>query len=578
MRSLCCSTPEGIRWRDERSYMLIENIKWSSPSATATAPTGEAVLTGVVRGRGLKADRLVHVPEWGDFQIQSIYAAPLPSSQKKGKAPDGIVLDEQNTAETLDHPTEDQDDLATIAPEEVIMTDEPITSDFTERKGVLLDDHHYFSDGDSDVPDKPKRLPKGTSTYQAAWYLDDIPDSDSDIEDEDKDGDLNMGLTDTLEFAASTAGPMEEDGMTEAGPSEYPKSEAFIDRPLDEEMEDLETYRAGRKDDAKDDLEFPDEIELHPNVLASERLAKYRGLKSLKSSNWNTSEDKPYEPPHWRQLLQLPTYAASKHKAVCEALVGGVAPGTRVFIHLRLVPLTLQNAPNPLALFSLLRHEHKHTACNFNITLSSSHPTPLKSKDPLILQVGPRRLKINPIFSSADNTPNNVHKFDRYLHPGRNAIASFIGPLTWGSVPCLVFQASSSPESSPSLSLIATGTTVPPSPSRVITKRAILTGHPYKIHKKLVTVRYMFFNASDVAWFKALQLWTRRGRSGFIKESLGTHGYFKATFDGKINPMDAVAVSLYKRVWPREATMWIPSTSEKAQAQNDGGDAILQDT
>jgi pre-rRNA-processing protein TSR1 len=88
----------------------------------------------------------------------------------------------------------------------------------------------------------------------------------------------------------------------------------------------------------------------------------------------------------------------------------------------------------------------------------------------------------------------------------------------------------------------------------------------------------MFFNASDVAWFKALQLWTRRGRSGFIKESLGTHGYFKATFDGKINPMDAVAVSLYKRVWPREATMWIPSTSEEAQAQEDGGDAILQDT
>lgn len=54
-------------------------------------------------------------------------------------------------------------------------------------------------------------------------------------------------------------------------------------------------------------------------------------------------------------------------------------------------------------------------------------------------------------------------------------------------------------------------------------------------------------------WFKALQLWTKRGRSGFIKESLGTHGYMKATFDGKINPQDSVGVSLYKRVWPRDA-------------------------
>jgi len=61
----------------------------------------------------------------------------------------------------------------------------------------------------------------------------------------------------------------------------------------------------------------------------------------------------------------------------------------------------------------------------------------------------------------------------------------------------------------------------------------------------------MFFNREDVEWFKALQLWTKRGRSGFIKESLGTHGYFKATFDAKINPQDSVGVSLYKRVWPR---------------------------
>ena len=63
---------------------------------------------------------------------------------------------------------------------------------------------------------------------------------------------------------------------------------------------------------------------------------------------------------------------------------------------------------------------------------------------------------------------------------------------------------------------------------------------------------------THTTYFRALQLWTKRGRSGFIKEPLGTHGYFKATFDGKINPLDAVAVSLYKRVWPRSASLWIP--------------------
>ena len=54
----------------------------------------------------------------------------------------------------------------------------------------------------------------------------------------------------------------------------------------------------------------------------------------------------------------------------------------------------------------------------------------------------------------------------------------------------------------------------------------------------------------------ALKVWTKRGRTGFIKEALGTHGYFKAVFDGKLDAMDAVGVSLYKRVWPRSARLW----------------------
>jgi pre-rRNA-processing protein TSR1 len=210
-----------------------------------------------------------------------------------------------------------------------------------------------------------------------------------------------------------------------------------------------------------------------------------------------------------------------------------------------------------MALFSLLRHEHKRTACNYSILLSSEHESPIKSKTEMIVQCGPRRIVINPLFSHAGNTPNNVHKFSRFLHPGQSAIASFIGPLTWGNVPLLYFTRNTpSPDHPSSLRLIATGTSLPPSTNRIIAKRIILTGHPYKINKRVVTVRYMFFNDGDVKWFKSLPLWTKRGRSGFIKESLGTHGYFKATFDGKISPMDAVAVSLYKRVWPRGARAW----------------------
>ena len=199
------------------------------------------------------------------------------------------------------------------------------------------------------------------------------------------------------------------------------------------------------------------------------------------------------------------------------------------------------------------------------MTLSSNVEEPLKSKEELVIQCGPRRVVVNPIFSAGDNTPNNVHKFDRYLHPGRSAMATWIGPLTFGSVPVLVFKNKQNQDPEvldttadgevqiDNLELIGTGTVATPDQSRVVAKRAILTGHPFKIHKKVVTIRYMFFNSEDVNWFKALQLWTKRGRSGFIKESLGTHGYFKATFDNKINAQDSIGISLYKRVFPRKA-------------------------
>ncbi|KAF2096759.1 DUF663-domain-containing protein [Rhizodiscina lignyota] len=572
VRSLCTSTPKGIRWREDRSWMMVEDVQWPSAKQpdTGDAAKGEVILTGVVRGKSLKADRLVQVGDWGDYQIEKITAAPL-ETKKKGKD-DNMMVDEQSN-DILEQPSADQDDMVELAPEEVVMQD---TADMavsvatTSRKGVLLDDHHYFSDEEEYEAPKPKRLPRGTSEYQSAWYLDDVSDSGSDLTDvEDADEDVSMGggPVEPADGIEGLAGP---EAMTEGGPSEYPQSEMFLDPSPDDEAEELAAYRASRKNEAKEDLEFPDEIELHPQVLARDRLARYRGLKSAKTSPWDTAEDAPFEPAEWRRLLTISDYGLAKRKVLRESTDGGVKPGTRVHVHLRDVPISLQTSHqsgNVLAMFQLLRHEHKRVAANFSITLSSDLEAPIKSKEQLIMQCGPRRFVINPLFSQAGNTPNNVHKFERWLHPGRSAIASAITPLTWGAVPVLYFK-----QTSDSLEFVGTGTSLPPSPARVIAKRIILTGHPYKIHKRLVTIRYMFFNSEDVHYFKSLPLWTKRGRSGFVRESLGTHGYFKAVFDGKINPMDAIGVSLWKRCWPRSARLWSGVVdTESHEADGDHG-------
>ena len=566
IRTLCTKTPKGIKWREDRSWMLVEDVKWPSEKESFNIDA-EVIVTGVVRSRGLNPNRLVQVGDWGHYRISKITEASLPTATKRST--DKMALDADSKHEQiLEVSNEDQDELIDIAPYDGPIEDDDdddlLMSDVaTEKRGVLLDDHRYFSDDESHLPEAPKRLPKGTSPYQAAWFLGDMSDSGSDSEEElDNEGDVAMDgpalPQDGLEGLdhASQADP------TEATPSEYPRSEMFLDPSPDDEVVQLAAYRLQRRNEAEEDQEFPDEVELHPGVLARERLARYRGLKSLKSSQWETDEDKAHEPEYWDRLLPVPDYKKARSQAIREALVGGVQAGKRVNVHLRFVPVSLQDTfdpSKPLTLFSLLRHEQKKSVVNFAITLRSDYPAPIRSKDELILQYGSRRLVINPLFSQTGNTPNNVHKFQRYLHPGQTAMATFVAPLMWGAVPALFFKRTkdeSRPRGPLSLDLIGMGTSQAPDHGRVIAKRIILTGHPYKIHKKLVTVRYMFFSKDDVNWFKALPLWTKRGRSGFIKESLGTHGYFKATFDGRINPQDAIGVSLYKRVFPRVAQEW----------------------
>ena len=568
IRTLCTTIPKGINWREDRTWMWLEDVSWPEQSQTQDEGV-DVVLKGVIRGKNLKANNLVQITDWGCFQISKTVDATLSS----GRTPKVDEMAFDTTTEehqTIEKPDHNQEDLAELAPFELSMEDMDVDDSIAvtpRSKGVLLDDHRYYSDEEDEAPEPPSRLPSGTSKYQSAWYLGDGSDSESDFDNLDEDLDMTVPAApeDGVEGLVSNHDP------TEAGPSEYPQSEMFLDHAPDLEAKELKAYRSSRKNEAEENFEFPDEIELHPNVLARERLIKYRGLRSFRTSPWAEREDKLYEPEEWARLLRIPNYKAAHSQAARSVIIGGAAPGRRVSVHIQSVPFFLREialSRPPTSLFSLLPHEQKRTVVDIRVTLPSTAEKPIRAKSPLILQLGPRRFVVHPIFSACGHTANNVHKYLRFLYPGQTAIVSFVAPHTWGAaVPALFF---SLPEtigdglSDKRIELVATGSLLPPGPSpRVIAKRVILTGHPYKIHRRVVTVRYMFFNKEDVLWFKALMLWTKTGRSGHIKESLGTHGYFKAEFDGPINPMDVIGISLYKRMWPQPATSWSPLTSSQ---------------
>ncbi|GAB6029910.1 ribosome bioproteinsis protein tsr1 [Chamberlinius hualienensis] len=522
-----------VVYRNHRFHFLAEAVEYECDQ---NKEEGVLRVTGYIRGRPLDVNGLVHIPGCGTYQLKQVDELKDPHpcgtsrmfNEEMDEGPVTIAVPDVTRQQTL----ESEIVPDTMNAEQTWPTEEEIQEASKKR----------FS----------KKVPKGTSDYQASWIVDSENDEESDISEYE---DVNMEDDDMAAHSGSDESDDEEESEqmydTESHQSEMVEDyDAKFD--VDMEAKELEKFKA-----AKGDALFPDEVDTPVDQLARTRFQKYRGLRSFRKSPWDRDENLPLD---YARIYRFKSYEQTRKKVLKDDTVDGIEPGRYVTLHIVNVSKTSYESlkfHSPLVVYGLLNHEQKMSVVNLllkRFVSPNEEPEPIQSKEKLIFHVGYRRFSACPLFSQ--HTLGDKHKYERYFRADISIVATVYAPIVFSPCPVLVFKELETGEQK----LVAVGKVLDTNPNRIILKRIVLSGSPFKINRRSAVIRYMFFKREDINWFKPVELRTKEGRVGHIKEPLGTHGHMKCTFNKPLRSQDTVLLKLYKRIYPKWT--YDPSTPE----------------
>lgn len=544
-------TPNTIHWKEARPHLIATSFDFVSKIGNE----GTLMLEGHVRGKKITPNALIHLLNFGTYQISKI---------------------EIPEVEDITPRPEIQEKLIKYKKPDIMGQEQP-----------------WITVSDLEAEQKKEvKVPKGFSSYQAAWVVDDSDiddlsdredDSDNqesenemeDDEQEDEQGDELEGKNHSTNWNE----PFESD----------PVADRFFDLEDDDIMEDdqreaeRQLYLQQLKiqnEENNNDLEF---VETPTDVHARVRFQKYRGLKSMRTSPWDPKENLPID---YSRIFQFKDFNRSKKVALNQLSYEEFefAPiDTFVRIYIDKVPLDIESRYRmdvdvPLMVFSLFKHEQKYSVIHTKISKLIGVETPIVSKEDLIFQIGFRWFKCNPILSEYNPRRPKKLKTEKVMRSGSKDhisnvssphiehTASFFAPITFKPAPVLVFKEN---KFTGSLEFVANGSIMDPDPDLILLKRIVLTGDIHRCHKRQAVIRFMFHSPDDVRWFKPVELKTEQGRHGVIKEPMGTHGYMKCLFDETLRQNDTVMMTLYKRIFPKWNTQPLDQLRIQALEEED---------
>ncbi|NXU83337.1 TSR1 protein, partial [Xiphorhynchus elegans] len=563
LRQLSTQKQRHLSFRERRAHLLAYAAEFLPGQESPLL--GTLKVSGFVRRQPFDVNSLVHIVGHGDFQVSQVDAPPDPLSLNprvaKGQKRSQDMEVQDDSVNGTDEMEEDVKVLMKADPSKQESLQSEVVPDPMEGEQTWPTEEELQEAEDSlKASRRVVKVPKGTSKYQAAWIVDDGEEGSE--KDDDEDDDIDDFL---MEEAVSQEGESSEEEPGEEESETMTVSECLRDEQYDEKMEEDEQMLERYKQERMDEM-FPDEVDTPRDVPARVRFQKYRGLKSFRTSPWDPKENLPRD---YARIFQFQDFSRTrKHlfRKIEKEETEGASVGWYITLHVCNVPVSVMESfkeGKPLVLFSLLPHEQKMSVLNFLVRRHPSNTEPVRAKEELIFHCGFRRFRASPLFSQ--HTSADKHKLERFLRPDAALVVTVYAPITFPPASLLLFKQ----RSNGMHDLIATGSLLSVDPDRIVIKRLVLSGHPFKIFTKTAVVRYMFFNRDDVMWFKPVELRTKWGRRGHIKEPLGTHGHMKCHFDGQLKSQDTVLLNLYKRVFPKwtydphvpEPVPWVRSES-----------------
>ncbi|KAK4854055.1 hypothetical protein QYF36_018336 [Acer negundo] len=542
-------------WRNQRPYLMSQKVDVVADDCNSGKCN--LLIDGYLRAHSLSGNQLVHVSGAGDFQLCKIEILKDPFPMNARKEKDAMESDETHDVEVIRSVVPDPMKQEPVLVENV---PDPLAGEQTWPTEAEM------AEADQSQKQKKRRkrtLPRGTSEYQAAWIVNDTDEEDSDSDNGDGDDDDDGMVLDQVESGLT--------GQERTNNFDLDDDQASLNlRDSDDEtendsvmmegenmtMEQLEDEIKKIKEAHAEDEEYPDEVDTPIDVPARKRFAKYRGLKSFRTSSWDPKESLP---PEYARIFAFDNFARTQKHVLKKALEieqgnsdDCVPASSYVRLHIKEVPVgiayrlceTAKTAP--LIASGLLQHESKMSVLHFSIKKHDSYSDPIKTKEELVFHVGFRQFVARPIFST-DSMNTDKHKMERFLHAGRFSMASIYAPITFPPLPLIVLK--SAEGVAPAVAAVGSLRRI--DPDRIILKKIILTGYPQRVSKLKAAVRYMFHSPEDVRWFKPVEVWTKCGRRGRIKEPVGTHGAMKCVLNGILQQNDTVCMSLYKRAFPK---------------------------